>query len=297
MASNDGSGSNGTLSRNYPAREYDALKQIEKTNNELSTSRRRCDHALSDLDYYREQHRAVMNQLEVSSQDSASLRTKYTELLNENKQLQAENQRLLKELSEHNGNASEALFVSHTQALSKLEVAQDENARLIKQCEALGQERGAAQRDIAGLKQQLVKLYKDYAKYREAHQKLQQQYEEAVNVTIKANKDIKRLTDERNATAAEYSLIMSERDTVHKEMEKLSDDLTQAMKKIKLLDSNNQELQEEKRGLNYQLESLRREIASALHERDKALKECNDLREKFGDLGANSGDGRSLLGN
>nr|CAI5853686.1 unnamed protein product [Callosobruchus analis] len=296
MASNDGNGSNGTLSRNYPARDYDALKQIEKTNNELSASRRRCDHALSDLDYYREQHRAVMNQLEVSSQDSASLRTKYTELLNENKQLQAENQRLLKELSEHNGNASEALFVSHTQALSKLEVAQDENARLIKQCEVLGQERGAAQRDIAGLKQQLVKLYKDYAKYREAHQKLQQQYEEAVNVTIKANKDIKRLTDERNATAAEYSLIMSERDTVHKEMEKLSDDLTQAMKKIKLLDSNNQELQEEKRGLNYQLESLRREIASALHERDKALKECNDLREKFGDLGANSGDGRSLLG-
>lgn len=88
----------------------------------------------------------------------------------------------------------------------------------------------------------------------------------------------------------------SYRDTVHKEMEKLSDDLTQAMKKIKILDSNNQELQEEKRGLTYQLESLRREIASALHERDKALKECNDLRQKFGELGATSEDGRLLLG-
>ncbi|KAJ8978068.1 hypothetical protein NQ317_000626 [Molorchus minor] len=173
-------------------REYDALKQqFEKTNNELSTSRRRCDHALSDLDYYREQHRAVMNQLEVSSQDSASLRTKYAELLNENKQLQAENQRLMRELHEHNGNTSDALYMSHTQALSKLEMAQDENARLTKQCDLLGQERAAAQRDCAGLKQQLVKLCKDYAKYREAHQKLQQQYEEAVNVTIKANKDIK----------------------------------------------------------------------------------------------------------
>ncbi|KAJ8967605.1 hypothetical protein NQ314_002723 [Rhamnusium bicolor] len=287
----------GTLSRNFPTREYDVLKQqFEKTNNELSTSRRRCDHALSDLDYYREQHRAVMNQLEVSSQDSASLRNKYTELLNENKQLQSENQRLCKELLERNGNTSDALFMSHTQALSKLEVAQDENARLAKQCEVLGQERGAAQRDCAGLKQQLVKLCKDYAKYREAHQKLQQQYEEAVNVTIKANKDIKRLTDERNATMAEYTLIMSERDTVHKEMEKLSDDLSQAMKKLKLLDANNQELQEDKRGLTYQLESLRREIASALHERDKALKECNDLREKFGELGAASEDGRLLLG-
>lgn len=76
-----------------------------------------------------------MNQLEVSSQDSASLRTKYTELLAENKQLREENQRLV---NEHNGNASDALYMSHTQALSKLEVAQDENARLLKQCEVLG---------------------------------------------------------------------------------------------------------------------------------------------------------------
>lgn len=83
---------------------------------------------------------------------------------------------------------------------------------------------------------------------------------------------------------------------MHKEMEKLSDDLTQAMKKIKHLDASNQELQEEKRALTYQLESLRREIASALHERDKALKECNDLREKFGELGATAEDGRLLLG-
>ncbi|ERL84448.1 disks large homolog 5 [Dendroctonus ponderosae] len=296
MASNSdgGAGSSNTLSRNFATRDYDPyMQQFEKPNNELNTPRRRCDH---DIDYYREQHRAVMNQLEVSSQDSASLRNKYTELVTENKQLRDENQRLLKELTEHNGNASEALFMSHTQALSKLEVAQDENARLHKQCEVLGQERGAAQRDVQSLKQQLVKLCKDYAKYREAHQKLQQQYEESVNMTIKANKDIKRLTDERNATMAEYTLIMSERDTVHKEMEKLSDDLSQAMKKLKLLDGDNKELQEAKRGMNYQLESLKREIASALHERDKALKECNDLREKFGELGAASEDGRLLLG-
>lgn len=56
-----------------------------------------------------------------------------------------------------------------------------------------------------------MKLYKDYAKFREAHQKLQQQYEDSVNMTIKANKEIKRLTEERNATMEEYTLIMSER--------------------------------------------------------------------------------------
>jgi chromosome segregation ATPase len=42
----------------------------------------------------------------------------------------------------------------------------------------------------------------------------------------------------------------------------------------------------QKKALSYQIETLRREIASALHDRDKALKECNDLREKFGEYTA-----------
>lgn len=108
-----------------------------------------------DLDYYREQHRAAMNQLEVSSQDSASLRTRYSELLSDKQILEQENQRLRKELSDvhrqqkdvvllaENGNA-DSLYISHTQALSKLELAKDENSRLAKQCELLGQERNIA---------------------------------------------------------------------------------------------------------------------------------------------------------
>ena len=40
----------------------------------------------------------------------------------------------------------------------------------------------------------------------------------------------------------------------------------------------------QKKALSYQVETLKREIASALHDRDKALKECNDLREKYGDF-------------
>lgn len=82
---------------------------------------------------------------------------------------------------------------------------------------------------------------------------------------------------------------------MHKEMEKLTDDLTQAYKKIKLLESHNKELLEEKKSLNCQMESLRREIASALHERDKALKECNDLREKFGEYNSSKEDSRDMM--
>lgn len=78
-------------------------------------------------------------------------------------------------------------------------------------------------------------------------------------------------------------------------MEKLSDDLTQAYKKNKLLESDNKDLIEEKQNLCYQLESLRREIASALHDRDKALKDCNDLREKCGVYNSSKDDNRDLI--
>lgn len=42
----------------------------------------------------------------------------------------------------------------------------------------------------------------------------------------------------------------------------------------------------QKKTLSYHIETLKREIASALHDRDKALKECNDFREKFGEFAA-----------
>jgi chromosome segregation ATPase len=41
---------------------------------------------------------------------------------------------------------------------------------------------------------------------------------------------------------------------------------------------------------------LRREISSALHDRDEALKECNELRQKFGDYSeASSRDRKNRL--
>jgi discs large protein 5 len=70
---------------------------------------------------------------------------------------------------------------------------------------------------------------------------------QAMAVRMKASKDLKRLADERNAAMQEYTLIMSERDTVHKEIEKLTDDLTQAAKKIKALESENKDFIDEVR--------------------------------------------------
>ncbi|CAB0004616.1 unnamed protein product [Nesidiocoris tenuis] len=159
-------------------------------------------------------------------------------------------------------------------------------------------ERNVAVRERNGLKQQCTAAIRQWDialrernEYQEALAKIQQQHEEAVKeinqamaVKMKASKDLKRLTDERNAAMQEYSLIMSERDTVHKEMEKLTEDLTQAKKKNKVIEAEAKQFAEEKKALTYQVETLKREIASALHDRDKALKEVNDLRQRGGEF-------------
>jgi chromosome segregation ATPase len=73
--------------------------------------------------------------------------------------------------------------------------------------------------------------------YKEQYGKVKRQHEEDIKeinqnmiVRVKASKDIKRLTDERNAAMQEYSLIMSERDTFHKEMEKIQDEVSESRK-------------------------------------------------------------------
>jgi predicted nucleic acid-binding Zn-ribbon protein len=66
--------------------------------------------------------------------------------------------------------------------------------------------------------------------------------------SIKSSKEIKRLTEERDAAMQEYSLIMSERDSVHRELEKLTDDLSQSKKQLKAVETQNKELLEKVQG-------------------------------------------------
>ena len=64
-------------------------------------------------------------------------------------------------------------------------------------------------------------------------------------VRMKASEDLKWLTEERNAAMAEYNLVMSERDSVHKEIEKLSEDLSVAFNKNQALEAEMKESIEE----------------------------------------------------
>ena len=98
----------------------------------------------------------------------------------------------------------------------------------------------------------------------------------------------------------EYSLIMSERDSVHREIEKLQEEVANTKKKLSNMDSKSKGQDEEvcrnecpgdktinevyvsfplqRRRLLCQIEMLKREIEQSLYDRDKALKECHELR-------------------
>ena len=206
------------------------------------------------------------------------------------------------------------LVASHSAAVSKLELAQEEMTRFKKQYEESIQERNAAVRERNVLKSQCTQAimqwdiairerntyvctYLCFLKIRcktflifENFQmdyltKIQLQHEEEVNKgmaeKIKNGKNLKRLTEERNAAMEEYSLVMRERDSVHKEIEKLQEDLLQSNKKVKTTESKINEINDEKKMLLYQVESLRREIISALDDRDSALKVCRNIKLLF----------------
>ena len=103
-----------------------------------------------------------------------------------------------------------------------------------------------------------------------------------MTVRIKASKDMKRLTEERNAAMQEYSLIMSERDAVHKEIEKLQEEVRETKKRMTRAELKTREWEEERRKLLLQIETLKREIEQALYDRDQAIREAQELRDKLG---------------
>ena len=101
---------------------------------------------------------------------------------------------------------------------------------------------------------------------------------QAMTVRIKASKDIKRLTEERKAAMQEFSLIMSERDSVHKGIEKLQEEIKEKNKKLASHEERNKHYDDEKRKWSCKIEMLKRELEQSMHERDKAMRETHDLR-------------------
>merc|ERR1719422_461982 len=102
------------------------------------------------------------------------------------------------------------------------------------------------------------------AKGEKEKEELAKEVEQAMNIRIKASKDIKRLTEERNSALHEYSVIMGERGSVIRELDRLQEELATSKKESK------------------DCQLLQREITAALADRDKTMKEVHELRRKLG---------------
>lgn len=102
---------------------------------------------MKELEYYRGQHIAVMNQLEAASQESSALRGKYGDLASDKQRLDREVQTLQKELSELRIQNQEVLVSDATgndtmnqhylSALRKYEAVKDEYDSLRKRYDDL----------------------------------------------------------------------------------------------------------------------------------------------------------------
>ena len=88
-------------------------------------------------------------------------------------------------------------------------------------------------------------------------------------------KDVSRLRVERDAVVHEYTLVMSERDSVHKEIETLQDRLARQLGKLDGLERDHRAAVDE-------TDSLRVQLTTALREREVTRKQFKNLKEKQG---------------
>ena len=150
------------------------------------------------------------------------------------------------------------LLVSHNDVVNKSEQYQEQLKQYKNSYENILNERNK-------YKQQCTQAIRQWDQVLVEKNQLKIELDQAMNIRIKASKDIKRLTEERNSALHEYSVIMSERESVHKEMEKLQEDL------------------HNKAVMSKEIELLQREIRAALSDRDKAMKEVHEMKRKLED--------------
>lgn len=284
--------------------QYDqAIIELNSLRVQQNDSKLRMEHIMEQLEFYREQYMAAMNQVEQSAQEGTSLRTKYTDLSNENVRLQQRNHHLEKKLSrfvesmkdnsvKENGNSQTCAFVEQYNELKKkydltrveYDKVTTEMEKCKKVCSDLSRDRNSLALEKDDLKQQLSNAFsqlksslRDQSIYREARDKLIQQHEtdikEMQQVIQSRAEELRRVTGQRNAAEQELRTILAERKGVLEENQKLSDDLAGAKEKL-------EKCYKDDKKLTYENDSLKREIESMLRYKDDLAKECSVLREK-----------------
>lgn len=183
------------------------------------------------------------------------------------------------------------LASQHSALVTKFERGQEEMAQLKSQYQTVCSERDAAVHEKNGLKQQCTAAIRNWDQVlhncnelNEKNAKIMQQRDEVIKEMnqalashIRAKKELEAAQKDRDAAIREYTLVMSERGQVHKDIEQLQETLSEKVKTIETLAKEKKVSQDE-------AETLKREINAALQDRDRAVKERNELSEKCNEL-------------
>uniref|UniRef100_A0A667Y913 Discs large MAGUK scaffold protein 5 n=1 Tax=Myripristis murdjan TaxID=586833 RepID=A0A667Y913_9TELE len=173
---------------------------------------------------------------------------------------------------------------SHNTDLSRLEQAEEENHRLQKQVDMLLKQRDAAihfqqqysssMRRFDTTQQELSKATAQNKELQREMERLQSEATRLKTQQLKAVKDCEKYKEERDSVFSEYRLIMSERDQVIREVDKLQTGLEMAEAKLKNTSS-------ERRVASEELEALRQKQDSATLDIERANKEIEMLRKQY----------------
>uniref|UniRef100_A0AAR2LMJ6 Discs, large homolog 5a (Drosophila) n=1 Tax=Pygocentrus nattereri TaxID=42514 RepID=A0AAR2LMJ6_PYGNA len=172
---------------------------------------------------------------------------------------------------------------NHNTDLSRLEQAEEENRRLQKQLETLIKQRdtaihyqqqySASIRRFDSVQQELNKTSSQNKELQREMERLQSEVTRYKNFQLKAVKDAEKYKEERDSVFNEYRLIMSERDQVIKEVDKLQTELEAAEARLKNTSSERMVASEE-------LEALRQKQDTATLDMERANKEIEVLRKQ-----------------
>uniref|UniRef100_I3KQC4 Discs, large homolog 5a (Drosophila) n=1 Tax=Oreochromis niloticus TaxID=8128 RepID=I3KQC4_ORENI len=170
---------------------------------------------------------------------------------------------------------------NHNTDLSRLEQAEEENRRLQKQMDALLKQRDSAilhaflpSPRFDSVQQELNKSSAQNKELQREMERLQSEVTRYKNLQLKSAKDCEKYKEERDSVFNEYRLIMSERDQVIKEVDKLQTELEAAEARLKNTSSERVVASEE-------LEALRQKQDSATLDMERANKEIEMLRKQY----------------
>ncbi|XP_061197090.1 disks large homolog 5-like isoform X2 [Saccostrea echinata] len=172
------------------------------------------------------------------------------------------------------------IFTKHNELMAKFGLCKDENLKLLKQNEALTRERDNLNVDRNIYKQQCTSAIRDLAKVTQQRDEMMKDSNHLLSIQ---KQKFEAVAKERDAARNEYNLVWAERDSVHKEINQLQDKLNEVTQK-------NQALEMEKKKSEEGMEMLRRELLTAIQQKEEAEKALEDSQKRYGDVKSKNDD-------